>query len=290
MEPARYRPLSVPLADVPGRSLGGGDWEGAGYPLLGVPGLGSNHRVWELLAREMPDHRLVSVDARGRATSFGIPSPHGITTHADDLVHVLDAARIDKAVVVGHSMGGFVGLRFAQRHPDRVAGLLLLDGGPPVKLPGLLSSPRMIRSTFNRALPKSKPYASLAEYWAKATKRAATYTTFDDAFVDWAFSIDLAGPPGALLPQQDRPMLIDDAVECFTADWRAEALRTLSVPTTLLLAEFGASHAKKPLYRQLPAPEALSPTTRVERLSGTDHVEVVWDPRTVEAIAALVPA
>jgi pimeloyl-ACP methyl ester carboxylesterase len=290
MDPARYRPISVPLPDVPGRALGGGEWEGDGYPLLAVPGLGSNHRVWELLARVAPDHRILSVDARGRASGFGIPSPNGITTHADDLVRVLDTAGIDKAVVVGHSMGGFVTLRFAQRHPDRVAGLLMLDGGPPVKMPGLLSSPRAIRFAFNRSLPKSRPYASLAEYWAKATKRSATYETFDDAFVEWAFSIDLAGPPGALIPQQDRELLLTDAIECFTAPWRAEALRTLSVPATLLLAEFGASHKKKPLYRQVPAADALSPTTRVERLSGTDHVEVVWDPRTVAAITALVPA
>ena len=287
--PARYSPLSVALPDVPGRALLGGDWAGSGFPLLGVQGLGSNHRLWELLARVVPEHRLVSVDARGRASGFGIPSPVGLTTQADDLVRVLDEAGIDKALVVGHSMGGFVSLRFATRHPDRVAGLLLLDGGPPVKLPGPLSSPWAVRFAFNRQLPKSKPYESFAAYWAFATKRASTYEELDPAFVEWAFGIDLAGPAGALIPQQDRPMLLSDAVECFTAGWRAEALRSVAAPTQLLLAGHGAAHGKKPLYKQAPAAAALSPSITVDRLDDCDHLEVVWADRTAKAIEQLTP-
>jgi pimeloyl-ACP methyl ester carboxylesterase len=288
--PARYRPISVPVPDVPGADLLGGDWEGSGFPLLGVQGLGSNHRLWELLAREVPDHRLVAVDARGRASGFGVPAPDGLTTHADDLVRVLDAAGIDRAIVVGHSMGGFVSLRFATRHPDRVAGLLLLDGGPPVRLPGLLRSPTAIRFTFNRALPKSRPYASLQEFWDVVTKRADTYKALDPAFIDWAFEIDLAGPAGALLPQQDRPTLLHDAVECFTAPWRAEALRTVAAPTAVLLAGHGAAHGKKPLYKALPSADEVSPSATVERLPDADPVETIWHPRTIEAIGQLVPA
>lgn len=290
MQPDRYRPLSVALPDVPGRSLGGAEWEGSGFPLLGVQGLTSNHRMWDLLARRVPDHRLVSVDARGRASGYGIPAPDSLTTHADDLVRLLDGSGIERAVVVGHSMGGFIALRLASRHPDRVAGLLLLDGGPPVRLPGLLKSPRAVRFTFNRALPKSKPYESFDAYWAFATKRAETYKQLDDDFVEWGFGIDLAGPAGALVPQHDRPTLLADAVECFTAPWRAAALRDLTVPTTILLAGHGAAHGEKPLYRQLPDAGDLSATTTVERLPNADHVETVWDPRTVAAIEALVPA
>lgn len=290
METSRYQPITVPLPTVPGAILGGGEWSGTGTPVLAVQGLGSNHRVWELLARVAPDLHIVSADARGRASGFGIPSPEGITTQADDLVAVLDSLGIERAVLAGHSMGGFVGLRFAQRHPDRLAGLVLIDGGPPAKLPGILSSERAIRWTFNRSLPKSRPYKDLAEYWSMATKRAATYEQFDDDFVEWAFAIDLAGPPGALLPQQDRAMLLDDAVECFTAAWRAEALASITVPCRLLLAEWGAKHGKRPLYKQPPAAVAMSPTISVERLLDTDHVEAVWHPATISALNSFVAA
>ncbi|HWM74665.1 MAG TPA: alpha/beta hydrolase [Nocardioides sp.] len=287
---SRYRPITVPLPDVPGAALGGGEWAGDGFPVLAIPGLGSNHRAMELFARVVPDHQIVAVDARGRASGAGIPSPNGLTTHADDLVAVLDATGVDKAVVVGHSMGGFVGLRFAQRHPDRVQGLLLVDGGPPVVLPGILRSARAVRFTFNLRLPKDRTYEDFADYWAKASKRAASYEELDDEFVRWGFEIDLAGEPGALRPRADRSMLLDDAAECFTAAWRAQALREIEVPCRILLCEWGAAKGKKPLYRKDPDPSTLSPTITVERLAGTDHLQALWHPTTVAAVSAFVPA
>ena len=62
------------------------------------------------------------------------------------------------------------------------------------------------------------------------------------------------------------------------------------MPTHIVLAEWGASPGKKPLYRALPGAEALSPTTTVERVPGVDHVEVLVAPATLAAITSLVPA
>lgn len=49
--------------------------------------------------------------------------------HADDLVRVLDEVGVGQAVVAGHSMGAFVATSLAARHPDRVSGMVLIDGG-----------------------------------------------------------------------------------------------------------------------------------------------------------------
>jgi hypothetical protein len=92
------------------------------------------------------------------------------------------------------------------------------------------------------------------------------------------------------VPQQDRETLLSDAVECFTASWRAVALRSMAAPCRLLLAEWGAKQGKRPLYRDAPSPEALSPTTTVERLAGTDHLEALWHPSTIAALSAFVRA
>ncbi len=289
MRPDRYTPIDVDLAD--GARLGGGEWSGPGFPVLGIQGLTSNHRLFELLARHLPAHRLVAMDARGRASGFGLPCPDSITTHADDLVRLLDATGIDRAVVVGHSMGGFAGLRFAQRHPDRVQGLLLLDGGPPVRLPGILRSPWVVKRAFSRKLPDpDRRWRDLDDLWTWMGKRAAGLDRLDPEFVEWAFSIDLAGPVGAMQLQHDLGVILPDAVECFTAPWRAEALASLEVPTRIILAEWGEAVGKKPLYRKAIDPATLAPGTTQERIPGTDHVEVLWHPRTIDAISAFVPA
>jgi lipase len=291
MQPDRYHPITVPLPDVPDRALGGGEWEGSGYPILGVQGLTSNHRLFDLLARELPAHRLVAQDARGRASGCGVPCPDTLTTHADDLVRLLDGTGIDKAVVVGHSMGGFIALRLAQRHPDRVQGLVLVDGGPPVRLPGPLGTRWAVRAAFRTKLPKAnRTWRDFDDLWGWLGTRAQAFDQLDPEWIRWAFELDIAGPPGAMRLQQDRPVLLEDAAECSTARWRAEALRTLSMPCHVVLAEWGANRGDKPLYRRDPDPTTLAPGTRVTRIAGTDHADALWHPRTVDAIAALVPA
>jgi pimeloyl-ACP methyl ester carboxylesterase len=291
VEPARYRPISVDLPDAPGAALQGADWEGLGAPILGIQGLTSNHRLFELLARELPEHRLVAQDARGRASGFGIACPDSITTHAHDLARLLDAAAIDRAVVVGHSMGGFIALRFAQLHPDRVHGVALVEGGPPVRLPGPLRSPWAVKATFRSRLPKpGRTWRDFDDLWTWLGKRADGLDALDPDFVRWAFAIDVAEVPGGVRLRQDRPVLLDDAVECFTAPWRAEALRALAAPCRIVLSEWGAAKGKKPLYREDPAPDSLASGTQVTRVPGTDHADVLWHPTTVEAIGSLVPS
>lgn len=72
--------------------------------------------------------RLLTPDLRG----FGAGPPLGTTTpdltvFADDVLAELDAAGIDRAIVGGVSMGGYVALTLLRRHPDRIAGLVLAD-------------------------------------------------------------------------------------------------------------------------------------------------------------------
>lgn len=82
-------------------------------------------------------HRVLAIDHRGHGR--GIRPPGGVvrlSDCADDVVAVLDALGIDRAVVAGYSMGGAVAQLVWRRHPDRVAGLVLcstarhFQGGP----------------------------------------------------------------------------------------------------------------------------------------------------------------
>lgn len=88
--------------------------------------------VWHYQMEGLGGHRLVFADLRGhgQSTPKG-DSPYEIETLVDDLVAVLDEADIEEAVVVGHSVGGMVGLQLAHERPDllgdRVKGLVLVN-------------------------------------------------------------------------------------------------------------------------------------------------------------------
>ncbi|HLU63463.1 MAG TPA: alpha/beta fold hydrolase [Protaetiibacter sp.] len=79
---------------------------------------------FEDLAR---DHRVVRYDTRGYGDSPGEAVPY---SEVDDLLRVLDASAVERAVVVGASRGGEFALDAALAHPDRVTGLVLIGAAP----------------------------------------------------------------------------------------------------------------------------------------------------------------
>jgi pimeloyl-ACP methyl ester carboxylesterase len=103
--------------------------------VLAVHGVTASHMAWRAVAREFPERTracFLAPDLRGRGRSATLPDPYGIATHLSDLTAVLDHAEARHAVLVGHSMGAHVVARFAAEQPERVAGVVLLDGGLPM--------------------------------------------------------------------------------------------------------------------------------------------------------------
>jgi non-heme chloroperoxidase len=77
-----------------------------------------------------PDLRVVAPDLRGHGDSARPPAGYRITDLADDVLQLMDALQIPRAVVVGHSMGSFVAQAIAERSPQQVASLVLVGSAP----------------------------------------------------------------------------------------------------------------------------------------------------------------
>jgi lipase len=100
--------------------------------VLCLHGITAQHRAFTALARYLGSSRsLVGVDLRGRGDSAKPESGYRLEAHARDVIRVLDYLGLHRAVILGHSMGGFVALKTALSSPDRVRALVLLDGGWP---------------------------------------------------------------------------------------------------------------------------------------------------------------
>jgi lipase len=101
-------------------------------PVICLHGITAQHRAFNALARYPGGSRsLIGVDLRGRGDSDKPESGYGLEVHARDMIRVLDHLGLDRAVIVGHSMGGFVAVKAALSYPERVRALVLLDGGWP---------------------------------------------------------------------------------------------------------------------------------------------------------------
>lgn len=105
-------------------------WEGKGSPVLCIHGLTANSRFWDCLASALsPRHKIIAMDLRGRGLSDKPSTGYSIDHHCKDVLALMDDLGLKRPALMGHSLGAFISLVFAAQHPERVDGLILVDGG-----------------------------------------------------------------------------------------------------------------------------------------------------------------
>ncbi len=118
-------------------------------PLVLVHGAGGSHLDWSAELRRLPDTHVIALDLPGHGHSAGA----GLTdtlAYAEDVCRLLDALKIERAIIAGHSMGGAIAQQIGLRMPERAAGLILVGTGS--KLPVEPTLPQRILSETEQAI------------------------------------------------------------------------------------------------------------------------------------------
>lgn len=100
---------------------------GAEPTVVLMHGVFMDHTLWDSVTPALQGRRIVSLDMPGHGASPGMDRPSAIDDHVEAAAATLDGLGLSAAVVAGHSWGGMVGVRLAQRRPDLVSGLVLTN-------------------------------------------------------------------------------------------------------------------------------------------------------------------
>ena len=99
-------------------------------PMLFVHGWSCDHRYFApQIERFSRDHRTIAVDLRGHGASDAPEQTYTMSAFADDLAWLCRELRVEKPIVVGHSMGAVIALQLAAEHPEIPSAIVMIDGG-----------------------------------------------------------------------------------------------------------------------------------------------------------------
>ncbi len=209
-----------------------------GPPVVLLHGLGGSRSNWAFVAPELArTRRVLVVDLPGHGRSTALPAAPGLKPYADRVAKLLEDEGHAPADVVGHSLGGLVGIRLAARRPELVRSLVLSAAA------GITSSTR----SAERALALVgwiQPGRKVSPYWRAVARSTALKRI---VFGHW-----FAADPASLSDDAVEALLVDinlhaDTQSAFRAlagdDPRAD-LHLVQCPTLML---WGAKDNQLPL-------------------------------------------
>lgn len=117
--------ITIPVQDI---SIVYNDWGNSNVPLIFIHGFPFNKSTWDKQLEYLQQFtRVIAYDVRGFGQSSNNTDECSITMFADDLIDFMDALQIDRAIVCGLSMGGYIILNAISRYKHRFAGIILCD-------------------------------------------------------------------------------------------------------------------------------------------------------------------
>jgi pimeloyl-ACP methyl ester carboxylesterase len=218
------------------QALVGGPPDGA--PLVLLHGLGGSRSNWAFLAPELArTRRVLVVDLPGHGRSSALPAAPGLGPYADRVAKLVEDEGLAGADVVGHSLGGLVGIRLAVRRPELVRSLVLAAAA------GITSSTARAERIL-ALVGWIQPGRRVSPHWRAVARSGALKRL---VFGHW-----FAADPAALSDDAVEALLVDvnlhsdtqSAVRALAGDDPREDLHLVQCPALML---WGAKDNQLPL-------------------------------------------
>ncbi|MGD2102770.1 MAG: alpha/beta hydrolase [Acidimicrobiia bacterium] len=256
-----------------------------------VHGLTGTSRWWANVIDHLPvELGLIAIDVRGRGGSFDAPPPFDLATYAEDIVRCLDRFEVERALVAGYSMGGWVVGVLADHHPDRVDRLVLVDGGLGLPQNPDLDPDDIIEAIVGPSLARLnvvfedeeafydywKAHPALERHWDDAMRPAFRYELRE---TDSGYSV-VANPDA--IKESARQITVDPETRNVCAG--------VTVPSHFIAVERGTADEDGGMTPLATAEQAAAanPNLTMEYLTGLNHYTVMLGAGAKLVAAAIV--
>jgi 3-oxoadipate enol-lactonase len=180
----------MPIANINGANLYFEE-HGQGQPLVMIQGFAGNQFAWFFQVMAFEKHfRVITFDARGIGRSSVSKVPYTVPVMVDDVLGLMDYLKIDRAHILGLSLGGLVAQVIAIEHPERIMKLILVSTLPGTNLEYISEGVRGVgRKVFNMDVVQAMDYfikiafnKPLYRYLIKLLSRPRLLTAYSDYF------------------------------------------------------------------------------------------------------------
>jgi pimeloyl-ACP methyl ester carboxylesterase len=243
------------------------DDAGEGRPVLFIHGFPHHRKLWAPQLRALAGHsRAIAVDLPGFGES-DMPERFSIDAWADGLARFLDALSVDRAVIAGLSMGGYVTFAFWRLHRDRVLALVLADTRAGADTEEGKAKRRETIELARREGATAVARAMLPGMVGKSTReREPSVVATMRAMLESASVDSIVGASEAMIARADSTPL----------------LRTIDVPTLIICGEEDVLTPPK----ESRAMHAAIPGSRLEIIPSAGHVSNIERPAAVNQVLA----
>ena len=240
---------------------------GTGLPVVFLHGFPHNRTLWApQLGALMVRARCIAPDLRGFGESE-ISGPYSMGRYADDVIAMLDALQIERAVIAGLSMGGYVAFEIWRRHRDRVRALILADTRAGADTDAAREKRREMIGLARTKGSGAVADAQIGGMVGRTTRER--HPDIVDAVHQMLTVAPVEGVVGALEAMIERP----DSTP---------TLATIDVPTLIIVGEEDVLTPPK----ESRAMHAAIPGSRLEILDGAGHVSNVERPAAFNHVAS----
>jgi pimeloyl-ACP methyl ester carboxylesterase len=284
------RPERIQI-DVGDAQLSAVVWEGiaGARTAVAIHGITANAWSWSTVAHHLDGAvRLVAVDLRGRGGSADAPPPFGIRQHADDVAVIVETLGCAPSVLAGHSMGTYVALLCAERHPAAATGLVLVDGGGPLGAPPDTDPQAVLDAVLGPAIARLRQVwpdrAAYRTMWEQHPAFAGRLTPDVELYV----LSDLVETDGGFQSSVSESAVRHDGAELLTDHEVRTAFDRHSEPLRIIRAEYGL----------MAAPPPMVPSEFIERypqhhwttVPGSNHYDVLFGDVGSQVVAGEILA